>query len=459
MSFKGLCPLFFFCAYALFPSEGVSASQNGIRLLGSKKLDYSEDQPILGISSIRYDKAHHQFILLSDDTGAVPNYYNKNGQPRYYLVPEETLINKNGLVKNKGTFPEESVTRIREVIIEPNDSVFWTTHGHIDTEGFDFLGDNAFLVASEQSATFLFNSVFPWIRFPGWNIHSSLLKVGRDGTLLGAYYYPGEFSSVNWRFHWKTPHWVPGIYDSEFSLQIQSPSDKGVKRNRGFETVIHLPGTSDYLAITEQGVLQDEKDWDYHKGPVPSRVLRFSMVETANHLLATVEPDIQYHYQPTSVPVDLYDPQTDVIVQSISDAQAINDHQLLVIEKNHVKKANRKTVNYSYSEVYLVDLNNPVPPSRAVDGSGSEEDSDKLTEATKTSLPMLDKQRLLSTRDFEKTFPDFKRINIEGITLGPDGSDGTKLLVLVSDNGANSPKPRNTDIIFFKVPEKLFKMQ
>ncbi|WP_422134448.1 MULTISPECIES: esterase-like activity of phytase family protein [unclassified Endozoicomonas] len=453
MSSKGLWPLSLFFTYALLSSEAAIASQNGVMLLGSKKLDYSEDQPILGISSIRYDKAYNQFILLSDDTGAIPNYYNKNGLPRYYLIPEETLITRKGIPKSKGTFLQESGRRVREVVIEPNDSVFWTTHGHIDTEGFDFLGDSAFLVASEQNATFLFNLVCPWIRFPGWNIHSSLLKVGRDGSLLGAYQYPREFSNIGWRFDWKIPHWVPGIYDTQFNWHSEDPNKKGVKRNRGFETVIHLPGTPDYLAISEQGILQDEQ---HHKGPVPGRVLRFSMAEAVHQVSASVKPDIQYHYQPTSVPAELYNPEVDVIVQSISDAQAVNNHQFLVIEKNFIRKADRKTVNYTYTEVYLVDLDNPLPPTQGNKCTCPEE---QPKETANTSLPLLRKKLLLSTRDFEKTFPDFKRINIEGVTIGPHGTDDSRLLVLVGDNGANFPKPRSTDVIFFRVPEKLFKMQ
>ncbi|WP_062270360.1 esterase-like activity of phytase family protein [Endozoicomonas arenosclerae] len=454
MSLKGLRPLSLFVASALLSFEGASAGQSGVQFLGSKKLDYSEEQPILGISSIRYDKTHNQFILLSDDTGAVPNYYNKNGRSRYYLVPEETLITSKGVVKNNKTFLATSGSLIKEVDIEPNDTVHWTQNGHIDTEGFDFLGDDAFLVASEQSATYPLNWVSPWIRIPGWNIHSTLLKVGRDGSLLGAYHYPKEFSNTGWRFDWKIPHWVPFIYDIEYNWHSDDPDRKGVKRNRGFETVTHIPGSHDYLAITEQSLLQDDLHWDHSKGTTPSRVLRFSMTEAANMVSAVVKPDIQYHYQPTAVPGGLYDPLRDVIVQSISDAQAINDHQFLVIEKNYVKAANRKTVNYSYSEVYLVDLDNPLPPAPEDDGSNLNENNGETT-----SLPVLRKQRLLSTRDFEKTFPDFKRINIEGVTLGPDGENGSKLLVLVTDNGANSPKPRSTDVIFFKVPAKLFKMQ
>ncbi|WP_252179412.1 esterase-like activity of phytase family protein [Endozoicomonas sp. 4G] len=458
MSRKGPWPLSLFLLFALFSPKVIFAGQNGVMLLGSKKLDYSEDLPILGISSIRYDKNYRRYILLSDDTGAVPNYYNKNGQSRYYLIPEKTLITRKGIVKSKGTFLRSSGRKVREVVIEPNDSIFWTTHGHIDTEGFDFLDDNSFLIASEQSATYLFNRVSPWIRFPGWNVHSALLQVARDGTLLGAYHYPSEFSNIGWRFDWKIPHWVPGIGDTAFNWHSEDPDRKGVKRNRGFETVTHLPGTSDYLAITEQGILQDEKNWDHDKGPVPSRVLRFSMAEAKNLVSARVKPEIQYHYQPTAVPADLYDPQTDVVVQSISDAQGINDHQFLIIEKNYIKKADRKTANYSYAEVYLVDLNNLLPPTQG-NSDGSEEDRNTLQESAETPLPLLDKKRILSTRNFEKTFPDFKRINIEGVTLGPDGDDGTKLLVLVSDNGANAPKPRSTDVIFFKVPDKLLKMQ
>ncbi|MGI9283154.1 MAG: esterase-like activity of phytase family protein [Endozoicomonas sp.] len=460
MSPKGLRPLSLFIVTALLSLEVASAGQSGVQFLGSKKLDYSEDQPILGISSIRYDKAHNQFILLSDDTGAVPNYYGKNGQSRYYLIPEETLINRQGVVKSKDPFLKTSGSLVQEVPIQPNDTIVWTTNGHIDTEGFDFLGDNAFLVASEQSATFLFNWVSPWIRFPGWNVHSSLLKVGRDGSLLGAYHYPSEFSNSGWRFDWKVPHWVPFAYDTEiYNWHSEDPNRKGVKRNRGFETVTHLPGTSDYIAITEQSLLQDDKNWDHSQGTTPSRVLRFSMAEPANLVSAYVKPDVQYHYQPTPVPVELFDPLADVIVQSVSDAQAINDHQFLVIEKNYVKKANRKTVNYSFSEIYLVDLNDPLPPIQGNSSNGSQESNNETPENTVTPLPLLRKKRLLSTQDFEKTFPDFKRINIEGVTLGPDGDSGNKLLVLVSDNGANSPKPRSTDVIFFKVPEKLFKMQ
>ncbi|KEQ16688.1 esterase-like activity of phytase family protein [Endozoicomonas numazuensis] len=461
MSLKGLRPLSLFIASALLSLQGVSAGQGGAQFLGSKKLGYSEEQPILGISSIRYDQAHHQFILLSDDTGAVQNYYSKNAPSRFYSISADHLINQNGIVKHTSALLEATGDSIVETPIEPNHTVQGIENGQIDTEGFDFLEDNAFLVASEQNAVYPVALTAPWLQLPGWSVRSKLLKVGRDGSLLGVYYFPQEFSNTGWRFDLKIPHWVPIAYDAEFNWQSTDPDRKGVKRNRGFETVTKIPGTLNYLSITEQGILQDEKDWNYLFGPAPSRVLLFSMAESVNRVSDDIKPDAQYYYQPTSVPEKLYDPLTEVIVQSISDAQAINDHQLLVIEKNFIKKANRNTVNYSYSEVYLVDLRDPLPavPFNGYFGNNSSAVKVSTIKHQTTAFPVLRKQLLVSTRDFEGTFPDFKRLNIEGVTLGPDGADGSKRLVLVSDNGASNPKPKSTDILFFRIPDKLLEMK
>ena len=70
----------------------------------------------------------------------------------------------------------------------------------------------------------------------------------------------------------------------------------------------------------------------------------------------------------------------------------------------------------------------------------------------------LKKTLLMRSTDMEGQVPEFTRLNIEGLTLGPEFADGSKLLVLVNNNDAYNGKVNTkepTHLLFFKLPAAL----
>ncbi len=90
-----------------------------IKYLGKVTIGNSEDKPVLGISSLRFDASKRQYILLSDDTGAVDNKYDQRGHARYYTISESDIWDGTQVIELGDNWSDI----VKEVVIEPNSAV------------------------------------------------------------------------------------------------------------------------------------------------------------------------------------------------------------------------------------------------------------------------------------------------------------------------------------------------
>lgn len=425
-----------------------------IEYLGKVPIGYSKEQPILGISAIRYDQDTDQLVLLSDDTGIVKNHYGEYGQARYYRVPLKEVWDRH-----KEAIPEFSIktSAISEVRLTAGDGWFanwqyWLKDGHVDLEGLALTENRDLLMASEQGGTYPYsmerftvpflniNTELLTVHFPEFNVESKLLLTGPDGVVKAQYTFPQYFRNTCWKwdkyFKWRDYQWA-------CSKGIR----QGIQRNKGIESIDRLPSVSGgerYVAITEAPLTQDievlSKSMDY----VPTRLLKFGLPEGGGEV-SELE---QYFYPFESLPASVTEgAKKSYPRRGVSDMVVLNEHKALVIERNLIRYERKGTANRSYTQLFVVNLDkfseHSLPGAR-------------LTGIAEQS--MLEKKPLLPTDELEKKVQEkegsnlMATLNIEGVTFGPQLKDGSRLMILVNDNGASDKIPDNTWLLFFRLP-------
>ena len=446
--------------------------------LGKRDIDYSQEHPILGISSIRYDESGSgSYWLQSDDTGYSRNLFGQRGISRLYQVPEQHIWNKADerpySALNTKPFIQYYRNTIKPVILEPTPSIANSHCGQIDTESFDFMDNGDLFIASEQNPGwgFCWSEALPTLVIPPlsltasyfYYVQSYFLKATKNGTINGIYYLPQEL--IN----------------------------EGIKVNKGIESVARFPGSDNYVAIFEGPLQKDSDAWEAQIERVtckdttdeasrkacidlakastsaPRRVLFFSMSELKDQVSGEIEP-VQFDYIPNEVSLtdsELAGIKPGFPKKRITDAHAVNDSQFLVLETTYVelkpiltkgskeyedahryltaKELSEMTSSkyYSYAQVFLLER-----PKAVIDSASG----------IKGHVPpehRLEKRQVLNTQLFSHK-DSLNTQNFEGITLGPTLKDGSRVLVLVNDNDALSAKPENTTLSFFKINGKLF---
>ena len=276
-----LLTLLVFClvaqAYAA-PLPAVSRTTK-LEFVGSVLLESNTDKPVLGISSIRYDEEQDKFIVVSDDTGVIQNGYGQYGKARYYEVSASTVVSSLESAidaQSDTTLDSRNILEVTLKIATDPSSSFdylwqwfnswtWINDGHVDTEGMALINQDEMLISSEQGATYPFDrnrmhsrwDIYNGFAFPEPTVYSTFLHIDRNtGTLLRRHYLPSYYHSP-----------IAG-------------ASKGMQRNKGVESVDRIPGTGDYIAITEAALQQDIAPWKkarprYAKR-APSRLLHFA---------------------------------------------------------------------------------------------------------------------------------------------------------------------------------------
>lgn len=137
------------------------------------------------------------------------------------------------------------------------------------------------------------------------------------------------------------------------------------------------------------------------------------------------KPEAQYAYQidPVAYPAN---PTSAFKINGVPDILAINDHQLLVVERSFSTGRKPCTI-----KVYLGELNGAA-------------DVSNIPSLLKNNFTPISKKLLLNMDDLG-IYID----NIEGVTLGPKLSNGHQSLVFVSDN--NFSKEEKTQFLLFEI--------
>lgn len=387
-------------------------SSDAISYVGKVIFPVDKQKQLLGASSIRYDEAKKRFIILSDDTGAYPNIFGTTGQPRFYTINLAELWSeeRQGLLDNLSELKPELLFHS----ITPNEPLKSMLGGGVDIESLTTFGDDGLLVVSE-------NGVWEWNAYP------SLLRVGKSGRLTGFYHFPDRYTNDQSYFR----------AASHYPMLHKDIDGKGIKRNKGIESLDRINGTNEYIAIVEGPLIQDERKFKSgKKSLIPARLLHFSMDEFLAPEVRTGTVSLlgEYFYPIKVLPDELTNNALEGYPKrSISDVEVINKDYAVVLEKSYIMYRyidNRKPK--SVTELYLVELGS------SYNFADSGEVFPMVIKHEKKR--MLKKTLLMRSTDMEEQLPAFTRLNVEGVTLGPEFADGSRLLALVNDNDAYNAK-------------------
>ncbi|AMO58089.1 hypothetical protein GZ77_20410 [Endozoicomonas montiporae] len=432
-------------------AANLASSHKSYDYLGTVLIGNTEDQPVLGISSIRYDAKTDQFFLVSDDTGTIPNRYGQLAKPRYYTISGKAVTS---VLNPQPHQLSPSFVNEVQLTVSPDESQWtsrknWIQDGHVDTEGLALFNNSPdLLIASEQGATYPIKTyrmnqiwdVYNMIRIPDVDVVASLLVVDRHlGLLKRRYYFPTYYQTSLTRSTLKyiSPQRFMKAYDAI------TGEDMGLQRNRGVESIDFIPGTNDLIAITEMPLRQDIKPWKAnHKTPPPSRIIHLSLDEFRDEgyrFYPKVQKELLYGV--AEMP-DEYTQNTKATIKTgVSDIVALSASQLLVVERTRItfdsdKDDNQQDKPVSITEIYRADLD--------LDPKYHVTTKPRLTAEEMKNKRVVKKHLVFST--LEASAQDvFENMNIEGITFGPE-FNGRKTIVLVNDNDAAEGK--DTKLIF-----------
>ena len=442
--------------------------ENKYTYRGTVLLGHAKDQPVLGISSVRYDQRSDQFIIVSDDTGVLPNLYEEPGKPRFYTLSGQAVLNAlNASTQEQAPALDPGFIDEIHLTVDPDESQWssrknWIQDGHIDTEGLALFNDSTdLLIASEQGATYpvktfrmkQFWDIHNTLRFPDFDVAASLLRVDRDfGILVQRYYFPSYYNAPLLRstLSYMFPQFAMKAYDWATSENI------GLQRNRGIESIDFIPGTNEVIAITEMPLRQDIAPWKaaFPAGknttpmPPPCRIIHLSLDEFRDdsRFYPVVKKELLYGIE--RMPAKYTQNTTATIKTGVSDVLALSASELLVVERTRITfspqdQAARKRFEpeepVSIVEIFKVNLN--------LEKQYHVTKQARLTPEMMGTKRVVNKTLLFSTLLATENNV-FENMNIEGITKGPE-IDGEKTIVLVNDNDAG--KGDVTKLIFLTV--------
>lgn len=285
---------------------------------------------------------------------------------------------------------------------------------NVETKDWSFKVKEAIYVKNKEGKRFAPSildlediTVLPWGNFlfssEGDNnqkprIPPSLFEVKRDGTWVRDYEVPPEF--------------LP---------ELSGEQKNGIQNNYGFEGSQFLGSASKLFIMNENMLVQDKVNFAYSK----KAILRLQTLTSAEQAW-TLKPKETYLYE-----YDTYEVKKDLGF-GVSEILPVNDKSILVMERG--AWADEKGVQTSV-KIYDADM------SSAENVAGT-----KINPAQKYKF--MKKTLVL---DFDKLKTEFKKVNhidnFEGITWGPTLADGTKTLIVVSDDNF-SPLQETIFLVF-----------
>ena len=328
-----------------------------------------------GLSGLSYDSDANTLFAISDDKGEF-------GNPRFY----------NLSIDLSSGAPAIGITSATSILTAEGAPFALRT---IDPEGIAVLNADRIFVSSEGNQ----------VSTP--RIAPAIFEFHRDGSQVRALDIPDAF-----------------IQDSA------TPPTKGVRQNEAFETLTLTQDRTTLFTAAEDPLIQDgdEPTFD-HGGDV--RILRYHVAGEAR----TLEASFAYHLEPTFKPAG--HPNAEDGGNGLSDMLALNDHQLIAIERGGVVDGDQYI---SHVALYKVTLDEA-------------SDISMLPNLATANYTVAKKELLIDLNDIRnQLYTSGGRLdNIEGITFGPRLANGHRSILLVSDN--NFSDDEITQFLAFEVTE------
>lgn len=377
------------------PAQGV---------LPTVRLEYLDDfnmtsEPVWGpmtpgqISGLAYDPSQKSFFAISDDRYN-PDDKRSRGHPRFYQLTMS--ISQNAIrFSDQFKFTYLKDKKGKHIPFEKGDG-----------EGIVILPNGNLAIATEGWAEMglkIDGRVLPLA-------NPSIDEFRRDGKWVRAYR-------------------VPDYYRPEFSKD--GKQTQGVFRNNGFESLTQFKDT--LFTATEGPLVQDGGPATFEKGGL-ARILVLN--SKRNGAYAPTQ-EFAYPIDPIPVPSSWGTERPESGENGISEMLAIDNNTLLVLERSFATKPYWR----NHVRLYQVDLRGA---------------TNTLREKTLSETVRPVKKELVF--DFEELLPKLEpkgvQKNASGVLENYEAMavvnlpDGTRGLVIVSDNNHNHPHQRQTALLF-----------
>lgn len=324
-----------------------------------------------GLSGIDYDVKNGIYYLISDDRSDIDParcytakiHFNKNGMDSVQFLSVKSLLQPSGAV-----YPN--------IIQDPY---------HVpDPEGIRYNQRTKQLVWSDEGERLVRNDTVLLI-------NPSIKTITTNGNYVDSFELPANM--------------------------MMKTTLNGPRRNGVFEGLSFANNFKTLFVSVEEPLYED--------GPRAGLKDTSAWIRIIKYDVKTRKPLTQYGFQIDPVAYAPSPPGA-FNVNGIPEILAINDHQLLVMERSF--SAGRKS---STIKVYLAELN------------GAEDVSTHVSLTTSSFRPV--QKKLLLNMDALGIHID----NVEGITFGPNLSNGKQTLIFVSDN--NFSPDQVTQFLLFTI--------
>lgn len=213
---------------------------------------------------------------------------------------------------------------------------------------------------------------------------------------------------------------INGNYIDSFVLPSNihmQTSQKGPRQNGVFEGLSFFNNYKSLLVSVEEPLFEDGPRAGLRDSSAWIRIIKFN--------IKTRKPEAQYAYQidPVAYPAN---PPGAFEINGVPDILAINNHQLLVLERSFSTGRKPSTI-----KIYLGEMN------------GATDVLNVPSLKDKTFTPIA--KKLLLNMDDLGIYID----NVEGVTLGPKLPNGQQTLIFISDN--NFSKEEITQFLLFSI--------
>jgi hypothetical protein len=349
-------------------------NQSQLKFIGEYDVPYNksfQSTTIGGLSGIDYDSKHNIYYLISDDRSAI-------NPARFYRA--KIFLDEKGI---------DSVQFISvKSLMQPNGKTYPNSQQdpfHTpDPEGIRYNKKANQLVWSSEGERIVRKDVVV-LEDPSVNIIST------NGNYIDSFILPSN-------------------------MHMQS-IQKGPRQNGVFEGLSFTNNYKKLLVSVEEPLYED--------GPRAGLKDSSGWIRMIKYDVKTRKPEAQYAYQidPVAYPADA---PGAFKINGVPDILAINDHQLLVIERSFSSGRKPCTIKN-----YLAELNGAT-------------DVSEISSLKNGSFVPVSKKLLLNMDDL-KIYID----NVEGVTPGPKLSNGHQTLIFVSDN--NFSEGEKTQFLLFEI--------
>ena len=345
-----------------------------LKFIGESDIPHNQifqNTTIGGLSGIDYDAENNIYYLISDDRSAI-------NPARFYTAT--IFLNDNGI---------DSVRFISvKSLLQPTGTVYPSSKQNPfrtpDPEAIRLNKKTNQLVWSSEGERIIKKDTIV-LENPSVNIIST------NGNYIDSFILPAN-------------------------MHMQA-IQKGPRQNGVFEGMSFIKNYEKLLVSVEEPLFEDGPRAGLNDSSAWTRIIKFDVKSR--------KPEAEYAYKIDAVAFP-ENPPGSFKINGVADILALNDHQLIVLERSFSTGRKPCTI-----KIYLAELENAVDVSNVPSLPG-------------TSNKFISKRLLLNMDDLG-IYTD----NIEGVTLGPKLPNGHQSIIFVADN--NFSKDEVTQFLLFEI--------